>query len=130
MFFRKRVLNYFREQCFSKHLRTSGIECSKVNTIESCYLIFNKKIYTQHVSAQKVKIKAEGHEEPVNRFVNRTHTCGELTINNVDEHVQLCGWLEYQRMKKFFVLRDSYGSTQCIIDEQVIYFESIKFFCN
>jgi len=56
---------------------------------------------------------------PVNRYVQRTHTCGELTLKNVGEEVKLSGWLEFQRMKKFITLRDSYGSTQLLIPEDV-----------
>lgn len=54
---------------------------------------------------------------PVNRYVLRTHTCGELTLKNVDEEVRLSGWMEFQRMKKFITLRDSYGSVQLLIPE-------------
>ena len=55
---------------------------------------------------------------PVNKFVSRTHTCGEMTIENVGEEVQLCGWMEFQRMGKFIVLRDAYGSIQLIIPDE------------
>ncbi|GAB1869573.1 Aspartyl-tRNA synthetase, mitochondrial [Camponotus japonicus] len=54
---------------------------------------------------------------PVNRYVLRTHTCGELTLQNVGEEVKLSGWVEFQRMRKFLILRDSYGSTQLLIPE-------------
>jgi aspartyl-tRNA synthetase len=53
----------------------------------------------------------------INKYTQRTHTCGELTIDNVGEHVTLCGWLEFQRMDKFVVLRDSYGVTQLLIPD-------------
>ncbi|XP_031845529.2 aspartyl-tRNA synthetase, mitochondrial isoform X1 [Nomia melanderi] len=53
--------------------------------------------------------------QPVNKFVSRTHTCGELNIQNVGENVQLCGWISYLRMDKFIILRDAYGLTQFII---------------
>jgi len=56
---------------------------------------------------------------PVNRYVLRTHTCGELTLQNVGEEVKLSGWVEFQRMRKFLILRDSYGSTQLLIPEDV-----------
>lgn len=67
----------------------------------------------------------------VNSFTSRTHTCGELTENNVGERVVLCGWLEYHRMSRFFTLRDGYGRTQIYIPNDVsidlkqIPFESI-----
>lgn len=54
-----------------------------------------------------------------NKFTNRTYTCGELRINNVGESVVLCGWLQYKRMNKFIVLRDSYGETQILVSDQV-----------
>lgn len=55
---------------------------------------------------------------PVNRYVLRTHTCGELTLENVGEEVKLSGWVEFQRMGgKFIILRDSYGSIQLLIPE-------------
>jgi len=56
---------------------------------------------------------------PVNKYVLRTHTCGELTLKNVGEEVRLSGWMEFQRMRKFITLRDSYGSTQLLIPEDV-----------
>lgn len=56
----------------------------------------------------------------VNKYTERTHTCGELRIDNVGETVTLCGWLEFQRMNKFGVLRDSYGEIQILISDKVI----------
>lgn len=50
-----------------------------------------------------------------NKFADRTHNCGELTSNEINEKVVICGWLEFQRMNKFFVLRDAYGQTQVLI---------------
>jgi aspartyl-tRNA synthetase len=52
----------------------------------------------------------------------RTHTCGELTINNADTEVTLAGWV--QTIRKFgaitFVdLRDRYGITQLLFGEEL-----------
>lgn len=58
--------------------------------------------------------------QPVNKFVSRTHTCGELNIRNVGENVQLCGWVSFLRMNKFILLRDAYGLTQFVIPNNVI----------
>ena len=51
----------------------------------------------------------------VNAFVNRTHTCGQLSERDVGREVRLCGWIQYQRLGKFVILRDSYGLTQIIV---------------
>jgi aspartyl-tRNA synthetase len=50
----------------------------------------------------------------------RTHTCGELRLNNAGQQVILAGWI--QRVRKmggmsFIDLRDRYGITQLVIDE-------------
>jgi len=52
----------------------------------------------------------------------RTHTCGELRISNVSKEVTLAGWV--QTVRKFgsitFIdLRDRYGITQLLFDEQL-----------
>ena len=51
----------------------------------------------------------------------RTHTCGELNLNNLNEKVTLSGWVSVIRDKGFMIwidLRDRYGITQLIIDEE------------
>ena len=53
---------------------------------------------------------------------SRTHTCGELRIANVNEHVTLVGWLENLREVGsnlgFIVLRDFYGTTQIVVETE------------
>lgn len=61
----------------------------------------------------------------ISQYTNRTHSCGELRNSNVGEKVVLCGWLQYQRIKRFIVLRDAYGVTQLVIKEEVC-----EAFCN
>ena len=49
----------------------------------------------------------------------RTHTCGELTLNDKDQQVTLCGWVDTIRDHGgvlFIDLRDRYGITQIIFD--------------
>src|SRR5712671_6841547 len=52
----------------------------------------------------------------------RTHTCGELSITDIDRQVTLAGWV--QTVRKFgaitFVdLRDRYGITQLLFGEEL-----------
>jgi aspartyl-tRNA synthetase len=50
----------------------------------------------------------------------RTHTCGELRINDTNKEVNLCGWVQRTRDKGSVVwvdLRDRYGITQLIFEE-------------
>ena len=52
----------------------------------------------------------------------RTHTCGELNLQNVNEEVKLAGWIQRIRNlggMKFIDLRDQYGITQIIISEDL-----------
>jgi len=50
----------------------------------------------------------------------RTHTCGELRINDVGQEVTLSGWIQTIRNlggMTFITLRDRYGLTQLVFDE-------------
>ncbi|MDK2977950.1 MAG: aspartyl-tRNA synthetase [Bacteroidales bacterium] len=50
----------------------------------------------------------------------RTHTCGELTLNNVGQEVTLSGWIQTIRNlggMTFITLRDRYGLTQLVFDD-------------
>jgi aspartyl-tRNA synthetase len=50
----------------------------------------------------------------------RSHTCGELRLSDINNAVQLCGWVQGIRDKGGLIwidLRDRYGITQLILDE-------------
>ena len=50
----------------------------------------------------------------------RTHTCGELRLNNVGQEVTLSGWIQAIRNlggMTFITLRDRYGLTQLVFDD-------------
>ena len=51
----------------------------------------------------------------------RTHHCGELSLEHLNQSVTLSGWVQKNRNKGFIIwtdLRDSYGITQLIFDEE------------
>ncbi len=53
----------------------------------------------------------------------RTHTCGELRIEQVNQAVQLCGWVQKIRnlgAMTFIDLRDRYGITQLVVEESAV----------
>ena len=59
----------------------------------------------------------------------RTHTCGELTKNNNGSDVTLSGWINKKRDHGnllFIDLRDNFGITQCIIDKENKFFNSLE----
>ncbi|MBQ5895271.1 MAG: aspartate--tRNA ligase, partial [Bacteroidaceae bacterium] len=50
----------------------------------------------------------------------RSHTCGELRIENVGQSVTLAGWVQKVRnlgAMTFIDLRDRYGITQIVVEE-------------
>ena len=50
----------------------------------------------------------------------RDHNCGELNIKNVNEVVELAGWVQRIRnlgSMMFVDLRDQYGITQIVIND-------------
>ena len=66
------------------------------------------KQFTRSISSSKY----------INQFVKRTHSCGQLNSDHVNQDVILCGWIQFKRMNKFIVLRDSYGCTQLLIQDK------------
>ena len=49
----------------------------------------------------------------------RSHSCGEITIKDKDKNISLSGWINKKRDHGnllFLDLRDNYGITQCVIE--------------
>ncbi|MBI45535.1 MAG: aspartate--tRNA ligase [Candidatus Marinimicrobia bacterium] len=54
-------------------------------------------------------------------MIKRTHTCGELSLDDLEKNVSLNGWISKRRDLGgliFFDLRDRYGITQIVFDEK------------
>lgn len=52
----------------------------------------------------------------------RSHTCGELSVKNLNQEVTLCGWISKRRDHGGLVfadLRDRYGLTQIVFDPKL-----------
>ena len=59
----------------------------------------------------------------------RTHNCSELTENEINKNVLLSGWLHRKRDHGnllFIDLRDHYGMTQCVIENNNDYFPILE----
>jgi aspartyl-tRNA synthetase len=58
----------------------------------------------------------------VNMTQSRTHTCGELRLENAGERVKISGWMENVREVgsnfAFVIIRDFYGTTQVVIESE------------
>ena len=59
----------------------------------------------------------------------RSHNCGELTKKDKNENITLSGWINKKRDHGnllFIDLRDNYGITQCVIDNNNEYFRELE----
>ena len=59
----------------------------------------------------------------------RTHTCNQLSVQNEGTKVSISGWINKKRDHGnllFVDLRDNYGITQCIINQENINFKQIE----
>ena len=59
----------------------------------------------------------------------RTHTCGDLNLNDKGSDTTLSGWINKKRDHGnllFIDLRDNYGITQCVIDKSNFIFNDLE----
>ncbi|KAJ6224126.1 hypothetical protein RDWZM_002671 [Blomia tropicalis] len=84
----------------------------KTNNFKSSKLFWSKQKFSFKIIMLAVENKSQCD---INRFTNRTHTCGQIDDHLIGQEVNLCGWIEYQRLGKFVVLKDCYGIVQLFI---------------
>ena len=59
----------------------------------------------------------------------RTHTCGELRLDQAQTEARISGWIHRKRDHGnllFIDLRDQYGMTQCVIDSSSLLFDQVE----
>ena len=59
----------------------------------------------------------------------RTHTCNDLSLINKNEKIVLSGWINKKRDHGnllFIDLRDNYGLTQCVVDNNNKFFKELE----
>ncbi|XP_038210388.1 aspartate--tRNA ligase, mitochondrial-like [Zerene cesonia] len=83
------------------------------------------RVFSTECHQTKQNYTDDGTIQESSSFTYRTHTCAELRLRNEGEKVTLCGWVQFTRLSKFLLLRDSYGLTQCVINDSSIDISSI-----
>lgn len=53
-------------------------------------------------------------------FENRDFTCNDLRRDDVGKTVTLVGWIPSTKNNKFLQLKDGYGQTQLMIEDQSV----------
>ena len=86
------------------------------NLRHSCKLF--KNIYLNNCSLlTKPSVNSIQTSSSIHDNLKRTHFCGKLGIENVNEIVTVCGWLQTIRYSNFIILRDLHGVIQINLDE-------------
>ena len=78
-------------------------------------------------SGKPININLIKSIKPMNKF--RTHNCSELSEKEINNKVVLSGWLHRKRDHGnllFVDLRDHYGITQCVIENDNKYFSILE----
>lgn len=55
-------------------------------------------------------------------FENRDITCNDLRRKDIGKDVTLVGWIPSAKNTKFMQLKDGYGQTQIVVEDQVVSF--------
>lgn len=60
------------------------------------------------------------NENILKYFENRDFTCNDLRRDDVGKTVTLVGWIPSTKNNKFLQLKDGYGQTQLMIEDQSV----------
>lgn len=90
------------KKCVNLILRTSAIKLNNFTTETTVF-----------------KSASRNYSESIlNKYTIRTHNCGQISNKQLNQTVCLAGWIQFERLRKFFVLRDKYGCVQLIIKDK------------
>jgi len=83
-----------------------------------------------HIRDIQLKKPLKIFSQKCSSYSIRTHTCGELGLQNEGSKVTIAGWVQSKRLDKFVLLRDRTGVCQVKIPEESSLYDDVKHLPN